>query len=38
MTGANWDGLPELTREAFRVRCQCGTHDEAATPRRDVVD
>jgi dipeptidyl aminopeptidase/acylaminoacyl peptidase len=27
--GAAWDGLPELTREAFRVRSQCETQDEA---------
>jgi 2,6-dihydroxypseudooxynicotine hydrolase len=27
--GAAWDGLPELTREAFRVRSQCKTQDEA---------
>ncbi len=24
-----WDGLPELTREAFRVRSHCKTQDEA---------
>ena len=24
-----WDGLPELTREAFRVRSHCKTRDEA---------
>jgi fermentation-respiration switch protein FrsA (DUF1100 family) len=24
-----WDGLPELTREAFRVRSHCATQDEA---------
>jgi 2,6-dihydroxypseudooxynicotine hydrolase len=24
-----WDGLPELTREAFRVRSHCRTMDEA---------
>ena len=27
--GAAWEGLPELTREAFRVRSQCETQDEA---------
>ena len=27
--GAAWDGLPELTREAFRVRSHCATQDEA---------
>ena len=27
--GAAWDGLPELTREAFRVRSHCKTQDEA---------
>jgi 2,6-dihydroxypseudooxynicotine hydrolase len=27
--GAAWDGLPELTREAFRVRSQCRTQEEA---------
>ena len=27
--GANWDNLPELTREAFRVRSHCPTQDEA---------
>jgi dipeptidyl aminopeptidase/acylaminoacyl peptidase len=27
--GAAWDGLPELTREAFRVRSHCDTQDEA---------
>jgi 2,6-dihydroxypseudooxynicotine hydrolase len=27
--GAAWDGLPELTREAFRVRSHCKTLDEA---------
>jgi 2,6-dihydroxypseudooxynicotine hydrolase len=27
--GAAWDGLPELTREAFRVRSHCETQDEA---------
>jgi fermentation-respiration switch protein FrsA (DUF1100 family) len=26
---AAWDGLPELTREAFRVRSHCATLDEA---------
>jgi 2,6-dihydroxypseudooxynicotine hydrolase len=26
---AAWDGLPELTREAFRVRSHCKTQDEA---------
>jgi dipeptidyl aminopeptidase/acylaminoacyl peptidase len=26
---AAWDGLPELTREAFRVRSHCATADEA---------
>jgi dipeptidyl aminopeptidase/acylaminoacyl peptidase len=26
--GAAWDGLPELTREAFRVRSHCKTQDE----------
>jgi dipeptidyl aminopeptidase/acylaminoacyl peptidase len=24
-----WDGLPELTREAFRVRSHCATHEDA---------
>ncbi|HET7850424.1 MAG TPA: prolyl oligopeptidase family serine peptidase [Pseudolabrys sp.] len=27
--GAAWDGLPDLTREAFRVRSHCETQDEA---------
>ncbi len=27
--GEAWDGLPELTREAFRVRSKCRTDDEA---------
>ena len=27
--GAAWDGLPELTREAFRVRSHCRTQEEA---------
>jgi 2,6-dihydroxypseudooxynicotine hydrolase len=27
--GAAWDGLPELTREAFRVRSHCKTQAEA---------
>jgi 2,6-dihydroxypseudooxynicotine hydrolase len=27
--GAAWDGLPELTREAFRVRSHCETLDDA---------
>jgi len=27
--GAAWDGLPELTREAFRIRSHCKTQDEA---------
>ncbi len=27
--GAAWDGLPELTREAFRVRSHVATQDEA---------
>ena len=27
--GANWDGLPELTREAIRVRSHCKTAAEA---------
>jgi dipeptidyl aminopeptidase/acylaminoacyl peptidase len=27
--GAAWDNLPELTREAFRVRSHCKTQDEA---------
>jgi 2,6-dihydroxypseudooxynicotine hydrolase len=27
--GAAWDGLPELTRQAFRVRSHCNTLDEA---------
>ena len=26
---ANWDNLPELTREAFRVRSHCKTQEEA---------
>jgi dipeptidyl aminopeptidase/acylaminoacyl peptidase len=25
----SWDGLPELTREAFRVRSRCATQDDA---------
>ena len=29
--GAAWNGLPELTREAFRVRSHCKTQDEACT-------
>jgi 2,6-dihydroxypseudooxynicotine hydrolase len=27
--GAAWDGLPELTREAFRVRSHCRTDEDA---------
>ena len=27
--GAAWDGLPELTREAFRVRSHCATEEAA---------
>ncbi|MDO8597786.1 MAG: hypothetical protein Q7R45_14335, partial [Sulfuricaulis sp.] len=27
--GESWDALPELTREAFRVRGKCATQDEA---------
>jgi 2,6-dihydroxypseudooxynicotine hydrolase len=27
--GPAWDGLPELTRDTFRVRAHCGTEDEA---------
>ncbi|MFN7085659.1 MAG: alpha/beta fold hydrolase [Burkholderiales bacterium] len=27
--GAIWNGLPELTRETFRVRSKCGTQEEA---------
>ena len=27
--GAAWDGLPELTRQAFRVRSHCKTPEEA---------
>jgi len=27
--GANWDKMPELTREAFRVRSHCKTPEEA---------
>ena len=27
--GAAWDGLPELTREAFRIRSHCSTPEEA---------
>jgi dienelactone hydrolase len=27
--GAAWNGLPELTREAFRVRSHCATQEEA---------
>ena len=27
--GECWDGLPELTREAFRVRSHCATQEEA---------
>jgi dipeptidyl aminopeptidase/acylaminoacyl peptidase len=27
--GANWNNLPELTREAFRIRSHCKTQDEA---------
>ena len=30
-------GLPELTREAFRVRSHCATADEARAPCRDPV-
>jgi 2,6-dihydroxypseudooxynicotine hydrolase len=26
--GANWDGLPELTRRAFQVRAKCATPEE----------
>ena len=26
--GANWDGLPELTRRAFQVRAKCSTPEE----------
>src|SRR5450631_3092740 len=28
--GPNWDSLPELTREAFRVRSHCKTQEEAS--------
>ena len=35
--GAAWDGLPELTREAFRVRSHCKTHGRRAQERRDAV-
>ncbi len=27
--GDVWDGLPDLTRETFRVRAKCGTQEEA---------
>ena len=27
----SWDGLPDLTREAFRVRSHCATQEEART-------
>src|SRR5262245_1116452 len=27
-----WDGLPDLTREAFRVRSRCATQDDARRP------
>ncbi|HEY7997268.1 MAG TPA: prolyl oligopeptidase family serine peptidase, partial [Pseudolabrys sp.] len=27
--GANWDNLPELTREAFRARSHCKTQEDA---------
>ena len=27
--GANWDNLPELTREAFRIRSHCKTAEDA---------
>ena len=35
--GATWDNLPELTREAFRVRSHCATQDEAQQERHDAV-
>ena len=35
--GADWDGLPELTREAFRVRSHCKTAGGRAQERDDAV-
>ena len=32
-----WDALPELTREAFRVRSHCATLGRCPPPRRDAV-
>ena len=32
--GATWDALPDLTRDAFRVRSHCKTNDEATQERR----
>ncbi len=32
-----WDGLPELTRETFRVRAKCKTADEAKTYGRQLT-
>jgi 2,6-dihydroxypseudooxynicotine hydrolase len=34
--GAAWDGLPELTREAFRVRSHCKTQEEARENARTL--
>jgi 2,6-dihydroxypseudooxynicotine hydrolase len=34
--GAAWDGLPELTREAFRVRSHAATQDEARQNARTL--
>jgi 2,6-dihydroxypseudooxynicotine hydrolase len=34
--GAAWDGLPELTREAFRVRSHAKTQDEARQNARTL--
>ena len=35
--GAAWDGLPELTREAFRVRSHCQDAGRGAQERRHAV-
>ncbi len=34
--GAAWDGLPDLTREAFRVRSHCKTQEEARAAARSL--
>jgi dipeptidyl aminopeptidase/acylaminoacyl peptidase len=34
--GAAWDGLPELTREAFRVRSHCRTDEDARAIARTL--